>query len=173
MPYSRMFKDKMVCRMTGPDAISAGALSREIDVSQSTLSNWLRKAGQRCTSPESFPMKEKRPQDWTSDEKLNAIIEASKIDNADLGAFLREKGLHETHLEQWRLQILNALQRKPVSDTKNKSQSSDTKKIRELEKELQRKEAALAEAAALLILKKKARKIWGDEDGNTVLRSAK
>lgn len=173
MYYSQMFKDKMVCRMTGPDAISAGVLSKEVNVAQSTLSSWLRKAGQRCTSLEGLPMKERRPQDWTSHEKLNAIIEASKLENTDLGSFLREKGLHETHLEQWRLQILNALQMKPVTDTKNKSKSSDTKKIRQLEKELQRKESALAEAAALLILKKKAQKIWGDEDGNMAPRSVK
>jgi hypothetical protein len=38
---------------------------------------------------------------------------------------------------------------------------------RELESELRRKEAALAETAALLVLSKKARRLWGDEDALT------
>jgi len=43
----------------------------------------------------------------------------------------------------------------------------ESKRIRELERELRRKDAALAETAALLVLKKKAQMIWGDEDDNT------
>ena len=45
MPYSQMFKDKMIQEMTGPDALSATALSKKVDVPQATLSKWLRKAG--------------------------------------------------------------------------------------------------------------------------------
>jgi len=45
MSYTEMFKRKMVQKLTGPDAISAWALSKQVDVPQPTLSTWLRKAG--------------------------------------------------------------------------------------------------------------------------------
>ena len=106
----------------------------------------------------------RRPQDWSADEKLEAVIQASSLSDEELGTFLREKGLHEADLRAWRKTVTAALgghQRKPRKGTK------ETRRIRELEKELDRKEKALAEAAALLMLKKKVQQIWGDEDGST------
>lgn len=177
MQYTQMFKEKMICRMSGPDAISAGALSREVNVAQSTLSGWLRNAGKDPTDIESISMstdkKNKRPHDWTAKEKLNAVIESGRLDDEKLGAFLRENGLHETHLEQWRIQMLEGLNGRQSMSSKNRAKTSDTKKIQYLERELKRKESALAEAAALLILKKKVQQIWGDEDGNTTQRNGK
>ena len=117
--------------------------------------------------------KNKRPQDWTAREKLTAVIESGGLDDEKLGAFLRENGLHETHLEQWRIQMLEGLNGRQPMSSKNRAKTSDTKKIQYLERELKRKELALAEAAALLILKKKVREIWGDEDGNTAQRKGK
>ena len=173
MQYTQMFKDRMICRMSGPDAISAGALSREVNVAQSTLSSWLRKAGVGSTDIEDISMstdkKNKRPQDWTAKEKLDAVIESGRLDNERLGAFLRENGLHETHLEQWRIQMLEGLNGRQSLSSKNKAKTSDIKKIQHLERELKRKESALAEAVALLILKKKVQEIWGD--ANTAQRN--
>ncbi len=84
-----------------------------------------------------------------------------------LGAFLRLKGIHSSQLEQWR-QAVEEASLKALSGTKKKSKSSpEAKRIRELEKDLRRKEKALAETAALLTLKKKVAEIWGDEDENT------
>ena len=182
MPYSEKFKRKMVQKLTGPDAISATALSKQVDVSQTTLSKWLRNAGvaprfgyynHTATPAIKRPsMPPKRPEDWSSEDKLKAVLEAESLSNEQLGAFLRRKGIHETHLQQWRLQMLGGLGKAPV-DKKPKSNASDTKRIRSLEKELKRKEKALAETAALLVLKKKAQQIWGDEDANTVPRNEK
>jgi len=45
MQYPNMFKNTMIQKMTGQDAISATALSKQINVPQSTLSKWLRMAG--------------------------------------------------------------------------------------------------------------------------------
>lgn len=108
----------------------------------------------------------KRPNDWSAEDKLKIVTEAASLDEEQLGAFLREKGLHLTHLEQWRMQVLEALQnRSPKKITKSKK--DDTRRIRALEKELNRKDKALAEAAALLVLKKKVHDIWGDEEDPT------
>ena len=90
----------------------------------------------------------KRPQDWTPEEKLAAVLEATSLTEEDLGPFLRSRGLHEAHLQQWHDQMLMGLE--PFEGKRN-----ERKRIQELEKELQRKDKALAEAAALLVLKKK------------------
>lgn len=93
-------------------------------------------------------------------------MEAAALDEEQLGAFLREKGLHLTHLEQWRMQMLDGLQN-GSSKKRIRGKKDDTKRIRALEKELRRKDKALAETAVLLVLKKKVQEIWGDEDDPT------
>ena len=105
-------------------------------------------------------MERKRPQEWSAAEKLEVVIEAGKLDEESLGRYLREKGLHTVHLQQWRQEVLEALKGK----RKNGKADPRDKRIRELERELKRKEAALAETAALLVLKKKAHDIWGDRE---------
>jgi transposase-like protein len=182
MPYSEMFKRKMIQKMTGPDPVSATALSREVDVPQSTLSKWLKTAGIKTPygfhdniedkAPLRAHMNAKRPEDWSPEEKLKAVLEAAALADDQLGAFLRRKGLHETHLQQWRLRMLNGLG-KPGGDKKSPRNAADLKRIRILEKELNRKDKALAETAALLVLKKKVQEIWGDEDDSTAPRNGK
>jgi len=109
----------------------------------------------------------KRPNNWSAEDKLKVVTEATALDDKQLGEFLRKKGLHQTHLEQWRLQMLDGLQ-SGFSKKKAKKMKVDANRIRSLEKELNRKDKALAETAALLVLKKKVQEIWGDEDDPTV-----
>jgi transposase-like protein len=110
-------------------------------------------------------MTAKRPQDWTAQEKLNAVIEAASVSEQELGAFLRRKGLHEAQLNEWRQVVLAGLDQRPGGASKKRTPQA--RRVRELERELARKEKALAEAAALLVLQKKARAIWGDVDDAT------
>jgi transposase len=175
MQYPDIFKDAMIQKMTGPSAISASALSKQVDVPQSTLSKWLRMAG--VGSSYNFPNNAdeytkmaktnhpRRPNDWSAKDKFKIVMEAASLDDEQLGAFLREKGIHQTHLEQWRLQMLDGLQN-GFSKKSVKQQKSDAKRIRSLEKEINRKDKALAETAALLVLKKKVQEIWGDSVGS-------
>ncbi len=171
MQYSEGFKSRMIQKMLDPAPMSGCALSRETGVPQGTLSRWLRGArrlGDMNTGSE-HPIRggeqaPRRPQDWSAAEKLEAVLQASSLSDEELGAFLRSKGLHEADLHAWRKTVLTAL---GGSQRKGRRVSKETKKIRQLEKELNRKEKALAEAAALLILKKKVQSIWGDEDGST------
>jgi len=107
----------------------------------------------------------KSPRQWTVQEKLEAVLEASRLEDKELGKFLREKGLHSAQLEEWRQAAEVALEG-PKKPGKRKV-SPEKKVIKGLEKDLRRMEKALAEAAALLVLQKKAQAIWGDEDGVT------
>lgn len=92
------------------------------------------------------------------------VIKSAGLGDDELGAFLRREGLHEVQLEQWRHDALQGLS---TSRGKSRGPTPEKKRIRELEKQLRRKEKALAETAALLVLKKKAAAIWGDEDDST------
>lgn len=116
-------------------------------------------------------MSDKSPNDWNPEDKLKAVLEAASLRDDQLGEFLRRKGIHETHLQQWRLQMLNGLGK--TQKTKSKSSSVEKKQIRQLEKELRRKDKALAETAALLVLKKKVQQIWGEEDDDITGKNEK
>lgn len=176
--YSEAFKRRMVQKMSGPWAISANALAKEEGISQSTLSRWKRQAGtlsgmttqdNKTEAQKSTPSK--RPQDWSLEEKLQAVVEASGLSDDELGAFLRRKGLHEGTLNQWRDLVASALGRPQRKNKKSRELKEAEKRVRKLERELKRKNAALAETAALLVLKKKAQAIWGDEDDDTAPKS--
>ena len=102
-------------------------------------------------------MKERRPQDWTAEEKLNAVLEYEKLEEEQRGKYLREKGLHSVHIERWKEELIEGLK-----SSKSAKKDPRDKRIKELERELRRKDKALAETAALLVLKKKAQDIWGN-----------
>ena len=185
LKYSNKFKSAMIHRLSGNNALSAKALSREVGVAQTTLSKWLRDAS--VVQPETFQgpansfLKEdlftmsktpKRPKDWTPEQKMQAVLEASQLSEEDLGAFLRKNGLHESNLTQWRLEMLGGL-KNSAAPKKPKGKSFEAKRIKQLEKEINRKDKALAETAALLVLKKKVQAIWGDEDTDIPRKSEK
>ncbi len=158
----------MVRRMIGPNAVSANALEQEVGVPQPTLSRWLRetatftameKKGKQAAAA-AIP---KRAQDWTPEEKLRAVVETLGLEGEALGEYLRRHGLHQGQLDQWRESAKAGLGR-PAPTQKAKG---DAKRIKELERELRKKEKALAETAALLVLRKKVNALWGDGDDDT------
>nr|VFJ97667.1 MAG: hypothetical protein BECKH772A_GA0070896_101252 [Candidatus Kentron sp. H] len=103
MKYPDVFKNAMIQKMTGPGAISASALSKQVDVSQATLSKWLRMAG--VASSYNYPNNAKeytkmtkinhhrRPNDWSAEEKMKVVMEGAAVDDHNLGEFLRKKGV--------------------------------------------------------------------------------
>lgn len=173
MPYSNGFKARLIRRMTGQDRISATKLAEEVGVPQSTLSRWLRRACEHKEVkgnghvPQKPPM---RPDDLPPQEKLRLVMEAAELSEGELGAFLRRHGIHEVQLEQWREAALAALQ-KPKKSKPGKS--PEARRIQELERELTRKDKALAEVTALLALKKKLDALLGAGDEDTTPRSAR
>jgi|TARA_B100001964_G_scaffold128815_1_gene142473 hypothetical protein len=98
----------------------------------------------------------KRPKNWTAIEKLQAVIAYDGLEESEQGRYLRSHGLYTVDIERWRDEMLAALNQKP------KKGDPKERRIQELERELRRKEKALAETAALLVLKKKVQEIWGD-----------
>jgi transposase len=157
----------MVQRMLLPGGPNATDLSPECGVHKATLSRWLREAASvkpvsnhNTPGAASWP---RRPEDWTAQERLRVVTEAGKLSSEDLGEFLRREGLHEETLEEWSSAALDALSPTPPATTRG----GDKKRIKQLEAELRRKDKALAETAALIVLQKKVRAIWGDGDADT------
>jgi len=167
---------KLVQKLADPRGPTANQLAREVGVPQSTLSRWLRESGKVESRGILFlsnhprrTMTAKRPKDWTAEEKLNLVIESAAVPDNELGAFLRRKGLHEAQLKEWRRIVLSGLEKRSFSTAKKRT--PEARRVRELERELARKDKALAEAAALLVLKKKVQTIWGGGDDGTAKKN--
>lgn len=168
----------MVQRLSEAGAPSAGALAREVGVSQSTLSRWLRSSARVSQIQEGAMSREPGhsqppPQPArSSTEKVRIVWEAARLSDAELGEFLRREGLHEQDLASLKEEVFNAAIKglTPQNHT-NKQRSAESrreqKEIQRLKRELRRKEAALAETAALLVLRKKAAALWGEEGDDT------
>ena len=175
MQYTNGFKARMIQRMSGQERISATQLSKEVEVSQNTLSRWLREAREEKAVKRNGNVVRQlpvRPDDLPPTEKLRLVMEASTLSDDELGEFLRRNGIHATQLQQWRQKVeeaaLGALG-KPKKGRRRKS--PEAKKVEQLERELDRKDKALAEVTALLALKKKLNALLGDEDESTTWRN--
>jgi transposase len=166
IPYTATFRNRMVAKLVGPHAMSATALGLETGLAQATLSRWLKEASKvgRAMPRKDDKVVKKQPQEWTPEEKLQIVLEAAALSEGELGVFLRAKGIHEALLAEWRDQALAGLR---GTEAAAKLQTRESREMRELRRELKRKDKALAETAALIVLKKKAQEIWGDEDDDT------
>jgi RNase P protein component len=106
------------------------------------------------------------PEGWSARDKFNAVVESASLNEAQLAEYCRAKGLYPEQIEQWRraCETANDWDREHNLRLKTE-QKTDRQRIRHLERELTRKERALAETAALIVLRKKAEAIWGENEG--------
>lgn len=137
-------------------------------MAQPTLSKWLRASVGGVSKDE---VGSDRLRDRTPEEKATLVFEAKGLRGEELGAFLRRNGLHEADLEELRVWLAERLDPKVSrrqEDARRRTRKADQKKIKQLEKELRRKDKALAEAAALLVLSKKYNALMGVEGDDTM-----
>lgn len=137
---------------------SVRSVAEDLHVNYHTLKNWMKRKAVNKRSVTA--VKERRPQDWSAEEQLLALHETHGLSGERLNAWCREKGLFAHHLIGWKAAF--------CSETKTgTSGARDLRELRDengqLKRELVRKDKALAEAAALLILQKKFRALWEDE----------
>lgn len=159
--YSLELKESIKKRFQSPNPPRITELTAETGISITTLYNWRRETGYTKSTTGS-------PHRRSADEKWRLITEAEGLGGEELGTFLRREGIYLAHLDQWKTEALEAL--KPMSNkkkVKSKKERDVAKRIKQLEAELKRKDAALAEAAALLLLSKKAEALWAEEGGDT------
>lgn len=169
MSYPRELRDSVVRQMIGPEGLSAHELSRRTGIARQTLCRWrtdaLSVVWMESHEDESQRELRLRPQDWTPQEKLRVVLEAAALDDESLGAFLRREGLHEAQLIEWRETAMGSA----IEGLKGKPHRAPGKSKREraLERELRRKDKALAETTALLVLRGKLDALLGEEGDDT------
>lgn len=160
--YSEERKEALLRQMMPPQNRLVSELARESGITEQTLYTWRRQLRNQGTA---VPGSGKNAEEWTSEDKFAVVLETSALNAADLAEYCRGKGLFVEQVAAWRAACMSA-NISPVQQTRAQQVQSkeDKKRIRQLEKDLQRKDKALAEAAALLILRKKAQAIWGDKE---------
>ena len=153
--------------MLPPNTMAIRHLSQEEGISEATLHKWRAEARGKG---QLLPDADAGPEGWTSRDKFaavleTAVLETAVLNGADLGAYCRKRGLFAAQIQGWRVACEQANDWDRSSTARlSQATKDDKKQIKELERALARKEKALAETAALLVLRKKAAAIWGDED---------
>lgn len=159
LKFSEDFKDAIVRKVMNRGSRTIKEFCREEGVALSTTTTWIRNRGSVAGM-----IKSKSSTQWTAEEKLRIVIQSNGLSEEELGVFLRKEGLHSHQIAQWREDALRVLGSGPEKSRGVKDERDQ--RIRELEKDLSRKDKALAEASALLILQKKVNLIWGNKSGD-------
>ena len=131
-------------------------------VSRSSVQQWARKA--RARGGVVVAQDEKRPRDWSAEERFAALVETHGMGEEELGAWCRRHGLHSHELAQWRRDALSGSRGGEVPVGERGEAKRLRQELAKLRKELNRKDKALAETTALLVLQKKARILWGEDE---------
>jgi transposase-like protein len=157
--YSDAFIEQALIKVYSRGDRTIESVAEEVNVGYQTLKNWVKRKS--LDDVTASAAKEKRPQDWRRDEQLAALMETHGLSEEALQAWCRERGIFPHHLDSWKIAFC----------TQGPAAVSDGRDLRilraeheDLKKELNRKEKALAEAAALLVLQKKFRALWDNED---------
>ena len=124
-------------------------------IAKSTLYTW-------STLAASEPVNMKTPQ-YSAEKRFQMVLETAKLSEAELSQYCRKEGVFPADIHKWRQACIAATQ--PKIPSVSAESKADKKRIRQLEKDLNRKDKALAETTALLVLRKKFNAIYGlDED---------
>ena len=153
--FGQSFKDRAVARLLPPENATLELVSKEVGITVDTLERWRE-------SLQSMPA---RGRAWTAPAKLQAVITTAALSEVEKNAWCREHGIYPAELEQWCSSATIALADPQGARSSPQVAIKDRKRIKDLERELLRKDRALAETAALLVLSKKVAAIyhWGED----------
>ena len=155
--YVTEFKENIIARMLPPRSESVSSISKETGISVDTLYTWRIQYRNNQHVPAISASGLLRNHD--SEEKLMAIIETASLSETELGEYCRRKGYYPEQIAGWRASIVQGLSAPPNKADREQLQQQ-SKLIKQLHQELNRKEKALAETAALLVLGKKVAALW-------------
>jgi transposase len=156
--YSEAFIEQALVKVYSRGDRTISAIAHELNVNFYTMKSWMK--SRKTESLKGAPLKERRPLDWSAEQRLVALQESYGLTGEALNMWCRERGLFAHDLTSWRSAFC-------APSAAVASSSGDLRQLRDenekLKRELNRKEHALAEAAALLVLQKKFRALWEDE----------
>ena len=162
MRYPPERKESVLRKMMPPHNRSIKQLAQEEGISEATLFNWRKQAREKGLL---LPDGDSGPEGWSARDKFAAVLETATLNETDLAEYCRKKGIYPEQLSQWRKACERANDWERECSRRLKTEKkADRQRIQQLERELRRKEKALAETAALLVLQKKAQAIWGDPE---------
>jgi len=152
--YGDRFKARAVARLLPPESAPLDKLSAELGISSSTLERWRSEA-----LATGVPRTE-----WSSAARFDALLATAVMSEEERSAWCRTKGIFPSDLDEWKGAARTALEA-PDALGESADSTAQRRRIRELERDLRRKEKALAETAALLVLSKKAEAIFRGDEG--------
>ena len=163
--YSEERKSAVLQKLLPPYNGSVADVAKEEGISEQTLYNW-RKTLRDKGLP--VPGNEEKSEKWPPESKLAVVVETAALSETELSEYCRKKGLYPQQVKEWKQACISgADQVSQRIDRENKQVKQERKRIQILEKELRRKDKALAEAAALLVLSKKLDAFYGiDSEDN-------
>jgi transposase len=160
MKYSKSFRNAILKKVLPPESRSVYAVAKEAGIAGVTINSWLAKlkdgtltVGQDGDDPVN---------ERSMKEKFDLLLEHQKIPEENEGEWLRQKGLHSEHISLFKQELTSLMADK--SDEKDKRIRDQEKLIKQQQKEILRKESALAEVVAILTLKKKLDSKRGNTD---------
>jgi transposase-like protein len=159
--YSAERKEVILKQLLPPHNRTVTEVSAHEGISTATLYNWRNKAKLEGVP---VPGRSKSAEGWSSEAKLAVVVETIALSESELSEYCRQKGLYPEQVKTWKQDCLAGFESTPARKAQALKQSkSDRKQIRKLEKELRRKEKALAETAALLVLRKKLNAFYEED----------
>jgi transposase-like protein len=160
MIYPEQQKESLGKRMLPPSNANVPKLSRETGIPRDTLYGWRREA-LRAPGLTRAPAAS-HGERWSREEKFAMVVETAALSEVERGEYCRKRGRYGEHLQGWRRACEQANRATPAAGSGERA--AERRRIRALEAALQRKDQALAETAALRVLRKKAQAIWGEAE---------
>jgi transposase-like protein len=160
--YAPERKEAILKKLAPPNNMSVAEVAEQEGISQQTLYHWRKQAREQG---QLMPNQTDNPENWSDQDKFRVVMETAAMSQAERSEYCRKHGLHPEQVDQWKQTCMSAFGKsKNQLKAEKKEENKQRNKIKRLQRELNRKDKALAEAAALLTLSKKARAIWEQED---------
>jgi hypothetical protein len=154
--YTAEQKQWAIKQLQGPINRTVAEVASTTGITEVSLRTWL--AASRVEAGQSEVQGK-----WSSAEKFRVVLETAPLSQEEVAQYCRGKSILPEQLQQWRqaCEQANAGVGPPHGGGTEGTGGAAEQRIRSLERELKRKTEALAETAALLVLRKKADAIWG------------
>ena len=161
MKYSNERREAMLRKMLPPHNMRIPELAKTEGIPAWTLYEWRRRAQLNGQFPSASAS---NPEQWPLQKKFRVVLEVASMSEAEVAEYCRKQGLYPEQMQAWEGECEQVFADEPRRWKDSCLESR--KQQRKLERALLRKDKALAEAAALLILQKKVQAIWEDDAGD-------
>ena len=160
--YSEERKSSVLKKLLPPHNESIKEVAQLEGISEATLYNWRTQAKNQGIA---VPGSRKTSDAWSAEAKFSVVIETATMNESELSEYCRAKGLYPEQVKEWKQACIQGQLSEAARSKQQREQAKqDKKKIKGLEKELARKDKALAETTALLVLRKKFNALWEDKE---------